>query len=227
LNRYVYLALEFFKMPIMKVLLADDHPIVLMGVREVIERDSRFSVVGEAMSSSELIDKISMLRPDVIVSDYNMPGDTKYGDGTRLVAYLRRHHPEVRILILTVISNPRVLSWLYEIGVSGVISKNAGLEQILVALDAFYRDVRYQQTESTNTFNEGSEDFSRRFSQLTAKEFEVLRLFASGITVGEVAKSLNRSIKTISTLKISAMRKLSVDNDQALLILCVKANLFA
>lgn len=214
-------------MPQMKVLLADDHPIVLMGVSEIIERDSRFKVVGEAMSSSELIDKISQLNPDVIITDYNMPGDEQYGDGTRLVEYLRRHFPEPRVLILTVISNPQVLSWLYGLGISGVISKSAGLEQILVALDAFYRDGHYQQDTLEGAPSEDEAGISQMLSQLTVKEFEVLRLFATGVSVGEVAQSLNRSIKTISTLKISAMRKLNVDNDQALLILCVKANLFA
>ena len=99
-----------FAMPQMKVLLADDHPIVLMGVREIIERDPRFKVVGEAMSSSELIDKISLLKPDVIITDYNMPGDDQYGDGTRLVEYLRRHFPEPKVLILTVITNAQVLT---------------------------------------------------------------------------------------------------------------------
>ncbi|MBP3863305.1 MAG: response regulator [Pseudomonas sp.] len=214
-------------MPQMKVLLADDHPIVLMGVREIIERDPRFKVVGEAMSSSELIDKISLLKPDVIITDYNMPGDDQYGDGTRLVEYLRRHFPEPTVLILTVITNAQVLTWLYELGISGVISKSAGLEQILVALDAFYRQGHYQQDQPQGALSEDADDLSQRLSQLTVKEFEVLRLFSTGVSVSDVAHSLNRSIKTISTLKISAMRKLNVDNDQALLILCVKANLFA
>lgn len=214
-------------MPKMRVLLADDHPIVLMGVREIIERDPRFSVVGEAMSSSDLIEKIAQLRPDVIITDYNMPGDDQYGDGTRLVEYLRRHFPEPRVLILTVISNPQVLAWLYELGISGVISKNAGLEQILVALDAFYREGHFQQDTGGEVSSDEADDVSRKLSQLTVKEFEVLRLFACGMSVGDVAQSLSRSIKTISTLKMSAMHKLEVDNDQALLVLCVKANLFA
>ena len=76
------------------------------------------------------------------------------------------------------------------------------------------------------TSSDALDDVAKSLSQLTVKEFEVLRLFASGMAVGEIAQSLNRSIKTISTLKISAMRKLDVDNDQALLILCLKANLF-
>lgn len=130
-------------------------------------------------------------------------------------------------MILTVITNAQVLTWLYELGISGVISKSAGLEQILVALDAFYRQGHYQQDQPQGALSEDADDLSQRLSQLTVKEFEVLRLFSTGVSVSDVAHNLNRSIKTISTLKISAMRKLNVDNDQALLILCVKANLFA
>ncbi|MDH2014552.1 response regulator [Pseudomonas juntendi] len=211
----------------MRVLLADDHPIVLMGVREIIERDPRFKVVGEAMNSSELITKLAQLCPDVIITDYNMPGDEQYGDGTRLVEYLRRHFPESRVLILTVISNPKTVAWLYELGISGVISKNAGLEQILVALDTFYREGHYQHNSHGGTSSEEMDGISHKLSQLSVKEFEVLRLFASGLSVSDIAQSLNRSIKTISTLKISGMRKLEVDSDQALLILCIKASLFA
>ena len=211
----------------MNVLLADDHPIVLMGVREIIERDPRFKVVGEALNSSELISKVALLRPDVIITDYNMPGDEQYGDGTRLVEYLRRHFPEPRVLILTALSNPQVLAWLYDLGISAVISKSAGLEQILVALDAFYREGHYQQHTLDEMPSADAHGFTQRLSQLTVKEFEVLRLFASGRSVSDIALSLNRSVKTISTLKISGMRKLDVDSDQALLILCIKANLFA
>ena len=164
----------------MNVLLADDHPIVLMGVREIIERDPRFKVVGEALNSSELISQVALLRPDVIITDYNMPGDEQYGDGTRLVEYLRRHFPEPRVLILTVISNPQVLTWLYELGISAVISKSAGLEQILVALDAFYREGHYQQNTLDEMSNADAHGFAHRLGLLTVKEFEVLRLFASG-----------------------------------------------
>ncbi|SDV01901.1 response regulator [Pseudomonas mucidolens] len=214
-------------MPQMKVLLADDHPIVLMGVHEIIERDPRFKVVGTAMNSSELISKVSQLSPDVIITDYNMPGDEQYGDGSRLVEYLRRRFPRPRVLILTAISNPQILTWLYELGISGVISKNAGLEKILEALDAFYREGHYQYDSLDGIPAEDDHGFSQKLSQLTVKEFEVLRLFASGMSVSDIAQNLNRSVKTISTLKISGMRKLDVDSDQALLILCIKANLFA
>jgi len=214
-------------MPIMKVLLADDHPIVLMGVREIIERDPRFEVVGEALNSSELIRNILKLQPDVIITDYNMPGDERYGDGTRLIDYVRRKFPNIRVLILSIFSNSQALTSLYKLGVSGIISKTAGLEKVLLALDAIFREVCYQQDTYEESAAHEMDSILKKISHLNIKEFDVLRLFASGMTVSEVGHSLNRSIKTVSTLKNSAMRKLDVDNDHALIILCVKANLIA
>ncbi|MDW2776485.1 response regulator, partial [Pseudomonas sp. BEA3.1] len=94
----------------LKVIIADDHPIVLLGVRELVERDPRFSVVGEAVCSQGLIELLERQPVDMVISDYNMPADSPYGDGLKLIDYLKRHYPAVRILVLTMISNPLILT---------------------------------------------------------------------------------------------------------------------
>ena len=111
-------------MPKIKVVLADDHPIVLMGVSELIERDERYEIVGQAQTSTELIEQLQRLRPDIVVTDYSMPGDETYGDGVKLIEYLIRHFPEVKILVLTMLTNNLILSRLYDLGVGGIILKN-------------------------------------------------------------------------------------------------------
>ncbi|RBJ71767.1 DNA-binding response regulator, partial [Pseudomonas sp. MWU12-2534b] len=87
----------------LNVVIADDHPIVLVGVRELVERDQRFRVVGEAVCSSELINLLETRQVDLVITDFNMPGDSTYGDGLKLVEYLTRHFPCVRVLVLTMI----------------------------------------------------------------------------------------------------------------------------
>lgn len=111
-------------METLNVVIADDHPIVLLGVRELVERDQRFRVVGEAVCSSELINLLETRRVDLVITDFNMPGDSTYGDGLKLVDYLTRHYPGVRVLVLTMISNPLILTRLQELGVLAVIQKN-------------------------------------------------------------------------------------------------------
>lgn len=210
------------------VVIADDHPIVLLGVRELVERDQRFRVVGEAVGSDELIQLLETKPVDLLITDFNMPADSTYGDGLKLVEYLIRHFPKVRVLVLTMISNPLILTRLQELGVLAVIQKNQLHDEIETALKAIAKGnpVRWQAPAPTSVVNDGA-DLDERFSRLSPKEHEILRLFVQGQGVNDIARYLNRSAKTISTQKISAMRKLEVGSDQELLTYCIERNLFS
>ncbi|MNJ11714.1 Transcriptional regulatory protein RcsB [compost metagenome] len=209
------------------VVIADDHPIVLLGVRELVERDRRFNVVGEAVCPDGLIELLKSQAVDLLITDFNMPGDSPYGDGLKLVEYVTRHFPEVRVLVLTMISNPLILTRLQELGVLAVIQKSQLHAEIEVALKAIAKGkrVRSHRMAPTSVLDDGA-DLDERFSRLSPKEHEILRLFVQGQGVNEIARSLNRSAKTISTQKISAMRKLDVSSDQELLAYCIERNLF-
>ncbi len=209
------------------VVIADDHPIVLLGVRELVERDARFQVVGEAICSAGLIGLLEQQPIDIVITDYNMPGDSPYGDGLKLVEYLKRHFPQVQILILTMISNHLILTRLQEMGVVGVIQKSQLHTEIQVALKSIVQQALYRSREPAKTsVVESMTAIDARFSTLSPKEFEILRLFISGKSVSDIARSQNRSSKTISAQKISAMRKLEVSSDQDLLAYCLAQNIF-
>ncbi|MCF5104431.1 response regulator, partial [Pseudomonas proteolytica] len=209
------------------VVIADDHPIVLLGVRELVERDARFQVVGEAICSAGLIGLLEQQPIDIVITDYNMPGDSPYGDGLKLVEYLKRHFPQVQILILTMISNHLILTRLQEMGVVGVIQKSQLHTEIQVALKSIVQQALYRSLEPAKTsVVESMTAIDARFSTLSPKEFEILRLFISGKSVSDIARSQNRSSKTISAQKISAMRKLEVSSDQDLLAYCLAQNIF-
>ncbi|MEG0242842.1 MAG: response regulator [Pseudomonas sp.] len=209
------------------VVIADDHPIVLLGVRELVERDERFQVIGEAICSAGLIKLLEQQPIDIVITDYNMPGDSPYGDGLKLVEYLKRHFPDVQILILTMISNHLILTRLQELGVVGVIQKSQLHTEIQVALKSIAQQAHYRSLEPAKTsVIESFTAIDERFSTLSPKEFEILRLFISGKSVSDIARSQNRSSKTISAQKISAMRKLEVSSDQDLLAYCLEYNIF-
>lgn len=211
----------------LNVVIADDHPIVLLGVRELVERDERFQVVGEAICSAGLIALLDQQPIDVVITDYNMPGDSPYGDGLKLVEYLKRHFPHLQILILTMISNQLILTRLQELGVVGVIQKSQLHTEIQIALKAIAQQALYRSLEPAKTsVIESMTAIDERFSTLSPKEFEILRLFISGKSVSNIARSQNRSSKTISAQKISAMRKLEVTSDQDLLAYCLAQNIF-
>ncbi|WP_342623002.1 response regulator [Pseudomonas alkylphenolica] len=211
----------------LKVIIADDHPIVLLGVRELVERDPRFCVVGDAVCSKGLIELLEQQAVDIVITDYNMPADSPYGDGLKLVDYLKRHYPHVQILILTMISNQLILTRLQELGVVGVIQKNQLHTEIELALNAIARQGIYRSLEPAKTsVIESNTAMDERMASLSPKEFEILRLFVSGKSVSDIARSQNRSAKTISAQKISAMRKLEVSSDQDLLAYCLERSIF-
>ncbi|MCR4540749.1 response regulator [Pseudomonas sp. 18.1.10] len=214
-------------MEILNVVIADDHPIVLVGVRELIERNERFRVVGEAVCSNALISLLESTRVDLVITDFNMPGDSPYGDGLKLVEYLTRHFPQVRVLVLTMISNPLILTRLQELGVLAVIQKHQLHDEIQAALKAIARGnpIRNSGPAPTSVI-ESSADLNERFTRLSPKEHEILRLFVGGQSANEIARNLNRSAKTISTQKVAAMRKLEVSSDRDLLAYCIERNLF-
>ncbi|SDQ93845.1 two component transcriptional regulator, LuxR family [Pseudomonas sp. UC 17F4] len=211
----------------LKVIIADDHPIVLLGVRELVERDERFCVVGEAVCSKGLIDLLEQQPVDLVITDYNMPADSPYGDGLKLVDYLKRHFPHLQVLILTMISNHLILTRLHELGVVGVIQKSQLHTEIQLALKAVAQQSQYRSLEPAKTsVIETTAAIEDRFATLSPKEFEILRLFVAGKSVSDIARSQNRSAKTISAQKISAMRKLDVNSDQDLLAYCLERSIF-
>lgn len=210
-----------------KVVIADDHPIVLLGVREVIQRDGRFEVVGEATSSSQLIDRLQSEKPDVVITDFHMPGDSTFGDGLKLIEYLTRRFVDTQILVLTMMSNNLIVSRLHELGVMGVIQKNHLHEEIENALNALASRRNYQSpVQDATSVIHNQQLVDERFASLSLREMEVLRLFVAGHSVTDIARMVNRSSKTVSAQKVSAMRKLVVSTDQALVTYCVNAGKF-
>lgn len=211
----------------LNVVIADDHPIVLLGLLELIERDGRFHVVGQAVGSEGLVNLLEKQAVDLIVTDFSMPAESPYGDGLKLVEYLRRHYPSVRILVLTMVSSPMILTRLHELGVAGIIQKRHLHNEIEVALNAVIKGMEYQNSDSAaKALTDSLLTLNERFATLSPKEHEILRLFVSGQSVSDIARGQNRSTKTISAQKISAMRKLEVASDQDLITYCLESNIF-
>lgn len=211
----------------LKVVIADDHPVVLVGLREVIQRNECFALVGEAVNSSQLIERMQLHQPDLVITDFNMPGDDTYGDGLPLIEFITAQFPGVKILVLTMVSNHLIISRLLELGVAGVIAKSHIHQEIGKALKALANDRPYMApAEQANSVITNLTVIDERFSTLSPREVEVLRLFVAGSSIGDIARQLDRSVKTVSTQKVSAMRKLEVLTDHALLTYCIKADPF-
>ena len=191
----------------MNVIIADDHPIVLFGIRKSLEQIEWVNVVGEFEDSTALINNLPKLDAHVLITDLSMPGD-KYGDGITLIKYIKRHFPDLSIIVLTMNNNPAILSAVLDLDIEGIVLPKA--------LAALQKGKKFTP-ESVSRLLEKISASGYGDKRLSPKESEVLRLFAEGFLVTEIAKKLNRSIKTISSQKKSAMMKLGVENDIALL----------
>lgn len=206
----------------LNIIIADDHPIVLFGIRKSLEQIEWVNVVGEFEDSTSLINNLPKLNVDALITDLSMPGD-KYGDGITLIKYIKRHYPNLSIIVLTMNNNPAILSAVLDLEIEGIVLKQGAPTDLPKALAALPKALAALQKgkkfmpESVAKLLEKVNANGYGDKRLSPKESEVLRLFAEGFLVTEIAKKLNRSIKTISSQKKSAMMKLGVDNDIALL----------
>jgi two-component system, NarL family, captular synthesis response regulator RcsB len=200
-----------------RIVVADDHPVILFGAEHALLKFPGIQVVARARQSTELVKALQTTPCDVLVTDLAMPGG-QFGDGLPLIGYLRRNFPNIPIVVLTMLENPALLKRLSELGVIAVVHKSDDLSHIGLAVQQVSRGIEYMSPqvklalESLRLNSGGKTDEVI----LSKRELEVVRLFVSGMTIKEISEKLNRSIKTISTQKNTAMRKLGLDRDSEL-----------
>lgn len=210
-----------------RIVIADDHPLLLAGLMHELEKHPDMTVMGAAQNSTELVELLNKHPVDLVISDYTMP-DGNYGDGMALFGFLKRRFPGVRLIALTMMSNPAVLRSLVAQGVDSILSKADSLVYVLGGVYAALANKRYYSPsiEAVVKMHSIENDTSASpIKNLTTRELEVIRLFVSGLTVSEIAERLHRSKQTISTQKMSAMRRLGIRRDADLIMYGVNANL--
>lgn len=126
----------------MNVIIADDHPIVLFGIRKSLEQIEWVNVVGEFEDSTALINNLPKLDAHVLITDLSMPGD-KYGDGITLIKYIKRHFPELSIIVLTMNNNPAILSAVLDLDIEGIVLKQGAPTDLPKALAALQKGKKF------------------------------------------------------------------------------------
>lgn len=198
-----------------RLLLADDHPVVLIGARAMIESSRVGEVVGEATSSDELMGLLGSVACDVLVTDYSMPGE-QYGDGLRMLETVRRRYPKLPIIILTMVDNIGILQSALAIGILGIIDKSSSMSELPTAIRTVQRGQTFISHRWRDQFVLGEKRSRGGTISLSPRESEVVRLLATGMSVTEISTRLNRAVSTISRQKSDAMRKLGIENEAAL-----------
>ncbi|MEN5041835.1 MULTISPECIES: response regulator transcription factor [Stenotrophomonas] len=201
----------------LRIIIADDHPVVRIGTKAVIESSGVGQVVAEASTVAELMTALSEHPCDVLVTDYAMPGGQQ-ADGFAMIAMIRRRFPTLPVLMLSVSNNLAILRMVVATGVLGLVDKTSSMDELPTAIQTVQRGMPYvSQTLKeridaigTNSVEEGEA------KPLSPREVEVLRLLGSGMTVKEIALHLHKSVSTISRQKGDAMLKLGLKGDAEL-----------
>jgi two-component system capsular synthesis response regulator RcsB len=203
-------------MPI-RIVLADDHPIFLIGLRAILSQNEALEIIGEASSPDQLMDFLASNHCDVLITDFLMPADEQ-NDGLRLIERIRRNHPQLPVIVVTMLRNPAIFASIINLGVKGLVSKISLSHELPAAIKSAYAGKLYVADsvgKSIEVVNGVGDDRLLPIEKLSPRELEVVQLLASGLTSREVSERLNRSKQTISAQKMSSMRKLGIQNNAA------------
>ncbi len=193
-----------------KVLIADNHPIVRMGIRQVLESSRGFEIVDDLATTSELFRKLSKVTPDVVILEMDIPEI----NGIATLRKIKQEYPEVKVLIYSGQSEDVYALSTIRAGAYGYLSKTAALDYIVSAVQKVSEGTMFITNELAQrlAFDEGTQKPRRFFRKLSTREVEVLKLLASGKRNKDVAQGLSLNEKTVSTYKARLMKKLNVDN---------------
>lgn len=195
-----------------RVALADDHPVIRLGVQSALDEAPAIQCIGAAADSTELMALLKREPCDVLVTDYAMPGGS-HGDGLDMLAVLQRQFPLLRIVVMTGLDQPGLIHKLESSGVAGIVSKSDDLSHVQAAVMAVYAQRRYH---SPGVLEQLRRKEQRRVIKLSPRETEVIALFIGGLSINEIALKLELKKQTVSTQKVNAMRKLGIERDAEL-----------
>ncbi len=195
--------------PALRVFLADDHPIVLDGVKALVMAEPGLTVVGEARDGDTALRMASDLKPDIAILDISMPGL----NGVRVAEQLRTNCPKCKVLVLTVHEDRSYLRQLLELGIAGYVLKRSASDELIRAIGAIASGGLYLDPAiAGKAVGAGAartvETATGRTVDLSDREIEVLRLTASGHSNKSVAAELGVAVKTVETYRARAMEKL-------------------
>lgn len=207
-----------------RVLVVDDHAVVVAGVKSAIASMKGFQMVGEAAGGEQALRLVAELKPDIVIMDISL-GD---GNGVDFSKRIKAEYPETRIIVYSMFSDKEYVIELFKAQISGYVLKQDSFDEFIMALQVvkaggtYFNHVAPQfiADHLSGSHTTGLESLSRR-------EFEIFRLLADGKTVKEAGLILNISPKTVETHKYHIMAKLDVDSVTGLTKLAIREKIIS
>ena len=206
-----------------KLLIADDHAVVRRGLKQILEETSDIEVSGEATNSREVLELVSSKHWDVLVLDITMPGRS----GLDILKEIKQLSPRLPVLVLSMHAEEQFASRVLKAGASGYLPKESAPEELVKAIRKVCLGGKYispaQAEKLVYLFDSASDKPAH--DSLSDREYEVLRLIASGKTVTQIADEIKLSVKTISTYRTRILEKMKMHTSAELTHYAIKNRL--
>ncbi|MFC3909176.1 two-component system response regulator LetA [Legionella dresdenensis] len=203
-----------------KVLIVDDHALVRMGIRRLLDDLPDMDVVADAESGEQALSLVKSHKPDVVLLDMKMPGI----DGWEVTRRLKKSNPNVKVIAVTAMCTEPLPSRVLQLGAMGYITKESGAEEMAAAIRRVAKGERYLSAEIAQKMAISSleEVKDSPFDILFEREMQVMFMITSGMTVQDIADRLFLSTKTINGYRYRIFEKLDIKNDVELTFLALK-----
>ncbi len=199
----------------MRLLLADDHTVVRRGLKQILADAFEPTVFGEERNAQETLDQVAREHWDIVVLDITMPGRS----GLEVMRELKKLRPNLPVLVLSIHPESQFAVSVLKLGASGYMTKESAAEELVGAVKKVLAGGRYVSTAMAETLalNLSSAPVRPPQELLSGREFQVLRLIASGRSVSDIARELSLSVKTISTYRTRILQKMGLRNNAELM----------
>ncbi|HYG14243.1 MAG TPA: response regulator transcription factor [Bacteroidia bacterium] len=211
-------------MPI-SIALVDDHKLFRKALANLIDTEDKFDVLFEADSGAQLFEYLEKNRkPDIVLLDINMPGQ----DGFAVAAQLKKNHPELKIIAVTVKDDEQAIIKMIKLGARGYILKDADPDELYMALDdVYYKGYSYSEyvsktmANTINYHNKWDKEMAT-MEKLTQREINFLELVCNDYSYKEIAEKMNVSVRTVDGYRDSLFQKINVRTRIGLVIFAIK-----
>ena len=214
-------------MPKSRILIVDDHGVVIEGIRSRLREQEEFEVVGEAFNGRQALELVDSSRPDVVIMDISMPEL----NGVEATKQIKKLFPETSIIIYTMFSNEEYVIELFKAGISGYVLKQDSFSDLIMALNVVKAGGSYFSTKAPKvlsdyltTLDEGLKNING-LESLSLREREIFELLADGKSIKEIGFDLFISPKTVESHKYNIMAKLGVQSITELTKIAIKQKL--
>jgi two-component system invasion response regulator UvrY len=206
-----------------RLFIADDHPALRLGLRQIISAEADMECAGEAESHDAVLAAVTLHSCDVLILDIVMPG----GIWLEVLHVLRREHPQLRILILSVHPENQLGVQALKAGASGYLTKESAPAELVLAIRRVVRGGRYISSTLAERviFPSSPHSADCAHNRLSQREYLIMTLLTSGKTVGQIADDLSLSVKTVSTYRSRVLDKLGLRTTAGLIRYALEHNL--